>query len=373
MKSYDLAVVGSGIVGLGCALAAARKGRRVAVIERDASCVGASIRNFGFITVSGQRRGAHWQRARRSRDVWAEVAEKARIDIVHRGTTILARRPEAVAVAQAFLATEMGEGCRLLSAREANELAPALRRGDGSEILYSPHELRVESRVAIGQLAAWLQAAMGVDFHWCTAVREIALPRVVTSRGEIDAGACVVCPGADLSTLYADLITQAKLSICTLQMLRVKAEASVQLHTAVMSDLSLGRYEGFAELPEATPLKARLAAEEPEALAAGVHLIVVRSADGSLVVGDSHVYGDAPAPFASDRFDELILAEMDTVLDFGGRSVSERWTGSYVSSKTEAVFTTAPEENVRIAMVTGGTGASTGFALGEEVVASLGI
>src|SRR5215470_9528497 len=106
MKSYDLAVVGAGIVGMGAALAAARKGRKVVVIERDASCVGASIRNFGFVTVSGQRRGAHWQRARRSRDVWAEVVPKADIEIIHRGTTILARRPEAVAVADAFLRTE---------------------------------------------------------------------------------------------------------------------------------------------------------------------------------------------------------------------------------------------------------------------------
>lgn len=372
MTSYDLVVVGAGIVGLSCALAAARKGRRVAVVERDANCVGASIRNFGFVTVSGQRRGAHWQRARRSRDVWAEVAPKAGIEVIHRGTTILARRPEAVAVAEAFLKTEMGEGCRLLSSKEAAELAPALRRLNGSEVLYSPHELRVESRVAIGRLAAWLQEGMGVDFYWSTAVREIALPRVVTSRGAIEAGACIVCPGHDLSTLYADRLAAAQLSICTLQMLRVKPASPAPVNASVMSDLSLGRYEGFAELPEAASLKARLAAEEGEALAAGVHLIVVRSADGSLVVGDSHVYGAAPAPFASDRFDELILAEMDKVLDLGPWSVSERWIGSYVSSRTDVVFTDAPEENVRIAMVTGGTGASTGFALGEEVVASLG-
>jgi FAD dependent oxidoreductase TIGR03364 len=372
MKGYDLVVVGAGIVGLASALAAARKGRRVAVVERDAACIGASVRNFGFVTVSGQRRGAHWQRAKRSRDVWADVASKAAIDIVHRGTTILARRSEAVAVAEAFLKTEMGEGCRLLSAPEAAEMAPALKRGSGAEILYSPHELRVESRTAIARLAAWLAAAMGVDFYWSTAVREIALPRVVTSRGAIGAAACVVCPGHDLSTLYADRLAAAKLNICTLQMLRVMPSAPVPVHAAVMSDLSLGRYEGFADLPEAAALKARLAVEQAEALAAGVHLIVVRSADGSLVVGDSHVYGDAPAPFASNRFDALILAEMDAVLELGGWAVSERWTGSYVSSQTDVVYTDAPEENVRIAMVTGGTGASTGFALGEEVVASLG-
>lgn len=371
-KHYDLAVVGSGIVGLASALAAARKGKRVVVVERDASCVGASIRNFGFVTVTGQRRGAHWQRARRSRDVWAEVAPKAGIEVVHRGTTILARRAEAVAVAEAFLRTEMGEGCRLLSSAEAPEIAPSLRRERGSEILHSPHELRVESRAAIPRLAAWLQAEMGVEFLWSTAVRDVALPRIATSRGGIRADAAIVCPGHDRSTLYADRIATAALSVCTLQMLRVRPERSPPIDAAVMSDLSLGRYEGFADLPEAAALKARLAREEAEALAAGVHLIVVRSADGSLVVGDSHVYGDAPAPFASEKFDALILAEMDRVLDLGPWSVAERWTGSYVSSKSDVVWTDAPEPNVRIALVTGGTGASTGFALGEEVVASLG-
>lgn len=371
-KSYDLLVVGAGIVGLGAALAAARRGKRVAVVERDAACVGASIRNFGFVTVSGQRRGEHWRRARRSRDVWAEVVPKAGIEIVHRGTTILARRPEAVAVAEAFLKTEMGEGCRMLTAAEVDAGAPALRTGNGAAVLYSPHELRVESRTAIPKLASWLQAEMHVDFHFSTAVRGIAVPRVVTSRGELSAAAAVVCPGHDLSSLYSDRLADAGLGICTLQMLRVRPRAPVAVDAAVMSDLSLGRYDGFADLPEAAALKARLLEEEPDALAAGVHLIVVRSSDGSLVVGDSHVYGDTPAPFASEAFDRLILEEMDKVLDLGGWSVGERWTGSYVSSKTDVVLVDAPEENVRIAMVTGGTGASTAFALGEEVVATLG-
>ncbi|NBQ62165.1 MAG: FAD-dependent oxidoreductase, partial [Proteobacteria bacterium] len=67
---FDLAVVGAGIVGLAHALVAARRGWRVVVIDRDDRCVGASIRNFGFITVSGQGAGDTWRRAMRSRDVW---------------------------------------------------------------------------------------------------------------------------------------------------------------------------------------------------------------------------------------------------------------------------------------------------------------
>jgi glycine/D-amino acid oxidase-like deaminating enzyme len=63
LSAYELAVVGAGIVGLAHAYAAARLGRRVVVIDRDARANGASIRNFGFITVTGQERGTCWRRA----------------------------------------------------------------------------------------------------------------------------------------------------------------------------------------------------------------------------------------------------------------------------------------------------------------------
>ena len=38
---------------------------RVVVIDRDAQANGASVRNFGFVTVTGQARGEVWRRARR--------------------------------------------------------------------------------------------------------------------------------------------------------------------------------------------------------------------------------------------------------------------------------------------------------------------
>src|ERR1700749_3555608 len=112
-RKFDLAVVGAGIVGLAHAYAAAQLGKRVIVIDRDTRANGASIRNFGFITVSGQERGASWRRAMRSRDVWADVAPAAGIAIVQKGLLLAMRYPESLAVAEAFLKTEMGHGCRM--------------------------------------------------------------------------------------------------------------------------------------------------------------------------------------------------------------------------------------------------------------------
>src|ERR1700753_2776757 len=106
---FDLAVVGGGVIGLAHAFLAAKAGKRVAVIERDVRANGASIRNFGFITVTGQERGESWRLARRTRDVWAELASLAGLTIEHQGLALTARSSEALAVIEAFLATEMGE------------------------------------------------------------------------------------------------------------------------------------------------------------------------------------------------------------------------------------------------------------------------
>ncbi|SHL30333.1 TIGR03364 family FAD-dependent oxidoreductase [Roseibium suaedae] len=368
---YDLAVVGAGIVGLAHALAAARLGKSVVVIDRDAAANGASIRNFGFVTVTGQQAGDCWEKAWRSRAVWAEVSEAARIPVLHQGLTMTARRPEAEAVIDAFLQTPMAEGCRRMSPKEAKALSPCLREETITAALYSPHELRVESRDALPRLAAWLEEQFGVAFLWQTSVTSVEAPKLETSRGKVHAETVVICPGDDFSGLFASRIAPFEVTRCKLQMLRLAPKAPMTLGTAVMSDLGLARYLGYAELPEAKALKQRLDREQAELRENGVHLIVVQSADGSLVVGDSHHYSPTPDPFLHKRVNELILEEMDAVLDLGPYQISESWIGTYASAADRWRFTDAPDEATRIVIVTAGCGASTAFAIGEETISDL--
>ncbi|WP_422021662.1 TIGR03364 family FAD-dependent oxidoreductase [Pyruvatibacter mobilis] len=368
---YDVAVVGAGIVGLAHALAARRRGKSVIVLERDAQPFGASIRNFGFVTVSGQQAGACWHHARRARDIWAEVAEAAGIEVLQRGLVVAARRPEAEAVVDAFLATDMGTECRRLTRAEALEMNPALTPSGVTAALYSPHELRVESRTALPALIAWLRDGLGVDFRFGCAVSRVAAPEVETSLGVIHAETVIVCPGDDGTTLFADRIAARGVSRCKLHMLRLRPGASLPLTTPVMSDLGLARYHGYADLPEAAALKARLDREQPAQRANGVHLICVQSADGSLVVGDSHHYGDEVTPFQPAHVDRLILDEFDAVLACPNYRIEERWLGTYAVSPQGWTFTDAPDDATRIVMVTAGCGASTAFSIGEQTLAEL--
>ena len=369
-KPFDLAVVGAGIVGLAHALCAARAGKRVAVIERDVRANGASIRNFGFITVTGQARGDSWSLARRTRDVWAEVAGPAGIPVEHHGLYLTARSQEALAVIEAFLATEMGEGCRLLPPEEFRRLMNGLGAPDLQGALYSPHDLRVESRLAIPALAAWLEAAHGVTFFRETAVHEIAPPRLRTSRGTIEAEAVVVCPGDDFSTLYPERIAGYGLRRCRLSMLKL-ADPGFRLPGALMSDLGLTRYRGYADLPEARALEAKLRAEQPRHFDNGVHLIVAQGADGGLIVGDSHHYDRLPPPFAPVEAEEDILDEYRRAFGQAPPPVRERWTGVYAVADDRTYLIDAPGPRVRLVIVTSGTGASTGFGIAERVVGEL--
>lgn len=371
-ETYDLAVVGAGILGLAHALAAARRGLKVVVFDRDAQANGASVRNFGFVTVTGQQAGECWSRAKRSRDIWAEVAASAGIAIEQRGLMVLARRQEAAAVLEAFAGTEMGEACELLTADGVHTRAPEFAGADIAAGLWSPHELRVDSRDAIPRLATWLETAHKVDIRRQVLVRTVDPPAIETTAGIVRAGACVVCPGDDFLGLFSDRIAAYGLTRCKLHMMRVAPPRDGWRLTApVMSDLVLVRYLGYADLPEAEVLRLRLVDEQREALANGVHLIAVQNADGSLVVGDSHHYGPTPEPFAADAVDRLILDEYRAATGLPEPVVLERWTGTYASAGDRLALIDAPADRVRLAIVTSGTGASTGFAIGEEVIDDL--
>jgi FAD dependent oxidoreductase TIGR03364 len=365
--AYDLVVVGAGIVGLAHAYLAARAGLKVAVVEKDAAAVGASIRNFGFITVTGQKRGEFYDMALRTASWWREVAVRFDLDVLQHGLFMCVRRPQAEQVLEAFLQTEMGAGCRLMTPAEAGfPLSGAVRA-----VMHSPHELRVESREVLPQLAKGLAESLAVDFFFNTQVLEVVETGLRTQRGSIDGRLVVVCPGDTLSGLYQERLARYGISRCKLQMLRLETPG-FRLPGAVMSDLGLLRYLGYAELPEAKALQSVIETEQAAQLRDGVHLIVVQSQDGTLVVGDSHDYDTPGTPFSHEAVDRLILDEYRQVLG-EVPAVRERWIGTYAIAPDHQFIIDTPAPNVRLAVVTCGAGASTSFALAEKTLIDLGV
>ncbi len=366
----DVVVIGAGILGLAHAYAAARAGARVTVVEQDSHAVGASVRNFGLITVTGQARGAFWGLCRRSRDIWSRVCPQAAIPILQRSLAVIARRPQAARVLEAFLDTEMGEGCRLVSPLDAQIGALGVPVGSCSAVLLSPWELRIEARDALPLLSRWLKQIHGVRFFWGEAVRRIDSGRVETAQRHLTADRTIVCVGRTVTDFFPSLAARYGVTGCKLQMLRTQPFGRA-MGPAVMSDLGIARYAGYQGLPGAQDLVSVLETEQPAYRRNGVHLIAVQSADGSLVLGDSHHYGDTLDPFSSEAVDQFVLTEFEAATGTAPPAVAERWTGTYAYAPGREWIHEEVEAGVHAVVVTTGAGMSAAFGIAEEVIAGI--
>lgn len=69
--------------------------------------------------------------------------------------------------------------------------------------------------------------------------------------------------------------------------------------------------------------------------------------------------------------DDLVLDEFAHVFAGPRPQVIERWTGTYASAHDRLMLVDRSCEGLRIVLITSGTGASTSFAIAEEMIAEL--
>lgn len=367
MHHTDVVVVGAGIVGLAHAWAAARRGLEVVVVERHDRCIGASVRNFGFVTITGQAADDTLDRARRSAARWRDLAAATGLPVLHERLLLALHTPEGRAVAEAYVGSDDAPRCVLWSAAEARERVPTLR-GAAEGVLVGLEDLRVPAAAALPALARHLEECHGVVFRWRCPVLDVDGGVVHTVDGDLSAAHVFVCPGDALDGPFAPALLARDTVRCTLQMLRLEAPAD-PLPGVVMSELGMVRYPGYTALPRAAALRARLEREAPDLLADGIHLIVAQDPDGTLIVGDSHRYETSPSPFHDAATEARILRAFADVLGPPGR-VLQRWTGTYAYAPGDPVIVTPLGDRATLTVVARGKGMSVGFALGEEGVAA---
>lgn len=364
----DLVVVGAGIVGLAHAVEASRRGLDVIVLDREPRAGGASVRNFGHGFFSAQA-GDGLDYAMRARERWLELAAAAGFWLAESGTLLVARADDELAVMEEFAERSAVEA-ELLSAARVQELVP-IGSGVATGGLLCPLDCRIDPREAVGSIARWLVEERGVEIRFGTAVRAVEPGRVITTAGEIEAPATVVCPGPDLETLFGGAFAEAGVMRCKLQMLRLAATGRGPIGPALLTGMSALHYRGFAECPSLPGYRERLERERPELRAAGIHILVTQQPDGELIVGDTHEYGLAPSPFAEERLDRLGLEEVRALLGVERLEVRERWIGVYPWSAESDFLTATPIDGVRLVSVTSGIGMTTALGLAPSVVEEL--
>ncbi len=358
----DVLVVGAGIVGLGIAYEAMLRGARVAVVDRAAGIVGASVRNFGHACITPQT-GEAARYAQEARRRWTTLAPLAGFTARERGAHVVARRAEELAVLEEHRST--GADLRLLDAAAIADAVPvdAATAVGGAHL---PQDLQVDPREAAPAIAAWL-ATQGVQFHWRTAALGIETGAVRTARGDLTADRIVVCTNHDVDQLFPALAEAAEVVRCRLHMLRAAIPLAFPLATPLLTGWSLLRYSGFAGMPSAGALRTALAEALPEGIRWDLNQMYTSPPDGSVIVGDTHEReADAP-PFQDEDGFRLLLAETERLFGAPVR-VLDRWQGVYASSPRQEFLVERPVPGVDVVTVTTGIGMTTGLGLAPFVL-----
>jgi D-hydroxyproline dehydrogenase subunit beta len=366
----EVAIVGAGIVGLAHALAAARKGLKVAVFDRNLQAVGASIRNFGMIWPIGQPTGKLYDRATRSKQIWQEVAPLAGIHLDPCGSLHLAYRLDEMDVLEEFISTTSGYDATILSPEQVETKSQAVVMEDLLGALWSDREMTVDPREAIAKLPGFLQQKYGVEFHFGTVVTEISHPNFVVGGKKWSCDRLFVCSGADFETLYPEVYAATNITKSKLQMMRTVAQPeNWKLNPCLCAGLTLTHYSSFAHCQTLDALKTRIETETPQYPEWGIHVLVSQNAIGEVVLGDSHEYGLNPSPFDKAEINQYVLDYLKTFARFPSLEIAETWNGVYSKLPGKTEFIVAPEPGVTIVNGLSGAGMTLSFGLAEEVLA----
>lgn len=366
----DVAVIGTGIVGLAHAWAAAKRGRSVVVFERYAKAELASVRNFGMIWPIGQPPGDLYGIAMRSRELWLELKAEAGVWLEECGSVHAVYQLDELRVIEEFAATapDLGVTCELIPADEATGRFPVLNPNGLQGALHSPSECVVDPRQAMGILPQFLQERYGVQFHFRSAVTHVEMPTVRTASSDTwQVDRCLVCSGADFETLFPAVFTASGLVRCKLQMMSTGPQPNgLKLGPHVAGGLTLGHYKSFEVTDSLTKLKERIAETMPEYARYGIHVMASQNHLGEVIIGDSHEYNDDMSPFDNPRIDELILDYLRTLVRLPDPTIRRRWSGVYAKHPARTQFTAEPQPGCHVVASPGGAGMTMAFGLAER-------
>lgn len=379
---FDLAVIGSGVMGTFHAYHAALAGLKVAIIEKDLQPMEATVRNFGQVVPSGFAPGRWHHYGRYSTQLYKSIQEKFDIGIRNNGSVYIANTASEMALleelAHSFNAVDYSS--ELLTKQQVLERWPSVKSEYALGGLFFAQEVSAESRTMIHQLHEYMREQLPVTFFYktpVTAIEDLGNHVEITSAQEttIRAIRAVICNGRDFKLLYPDVFNASNIEVCKLNMMATRPIPQVALPGNILTGLTIRRYESFKVLQGFASLD--MSEVNQEAVANGIHVLFKQRVDGSIVIGDSHHYANAAAAdelgFDVDiQVTQIILDEAKKILNLPSWELASTWNGYYAQMKgNEEIFEHSPSQNVYISTAIGGKGMTASAGYAREQVAKM--
>jgi len=205
--TYDVVIVGAGIVGAACAYTCVGEGMRVAVVDRDVIGGGATGAGMGHIVVMDDSE-AQFALTRYSQQLWQQLRVELASDVEYEqcGTIWVAADEEEMAEArrkQGYY-TKRGVPAEILAPETLEDLEPNLRKGLAGGLLV-PEDGVLYPPCAARFLVEGAQAG-GATFHSGCSALQIGKGTVrLSNGGEFSAGVIVNATGASAAALTPGL------------------------------------------------------------------------------------------------------------------------------------------------------------------------
>lgn len=357
-----IVIVGGGIIGMLHAWEARQRGLEVIHLESDLEPRSATVRNLGMIWITGRAPGPEMDLVLRARSLWEAIAaEVPEVGFRPLGAlTVLYDDAEVQVAKQAIERDRGAHAYELLDNRDARDLNVSLR-GDFMKALYCPKDAVIEPRRV---LPAMRRALSGGAYEWLpgTTAVETGPNYVRDQNGVVHFGDLVLlCVGSSTTGIAAEALANQPLQRVRLQMLETEP-VEHPLTTLVSDSLSLHYYPVYD-----VPALQDLAQPSDFVKTHGIKLMVAQRVDGSLTIGDTHLY-DEPFDFAStEACYEFLVDRFERIFGAPIPPIRRRWSGTYCQRTDRELFLRRPiAPGVVIATGAGGRGMGTAPAVAVD-------
>ena len=191
--TYDVVVVGSGVVGAACAHRLAEAGLRVCVVDRGGVASGTTSAGEGNILVSDKQPGPEFDLALLSRHLWASYSDvlPGEVELEAKGGVVVASTAEGLAALHKLAKWQRAHGAEIALVDDAalHELEPHVAPGLPGGVHY-PQDMQVQPMLAAAHLVR-LARDRGATLRTRTEVTGVrrdaagAVTAVITDQGEI--------------------------------------------------------------------------------------------------------------------------------------------------------------------------------------------
>jgi D-hydroxyproline dehydrogenase subunit beta len=345
--SYDVVVVGAGIVGAACADECARQGLRVAILDRDVIAGGATATGMGHIVVMDDSE-AQFALTRYSQELWRQLRPELPADVEYHqcGTIWVAADEEELAEVhrKAKYYGQRGVTTEVLDPKALEMLEPNLRRGMAGGLLV-PDDVVLYPPCAARFLIERAQAA-GAKLLLGSPASQIGKGCVRLAGGtELSAAAIINAAGAGASALTAGVsVKQRKGHL-------------------VLTD----RYPRFVrhQLVELAYLKS---AHSVSTDSVAFNLQPRKS--GQIIVGSSRQYGAERSEVDAGVLDRMLRRAYEYMPKLAELNTVKVWTGFRPASPDNLPLIGSLPRDPTVFLATGheGLGITTALATGRLVV-----